>query len=201
MCALTAPCSANCVVSTKQSQCLQTGLRLRDRNAIIKSKQSAHISSALYDSDCKNGSEQEGLSYRKLPMDKYANCGTILTKVCNFTNHEKSGICGKKDVGRSVFQYKAKQDLILISKRNFWCSCNLDVFCDRGMAILQIKFGFFSGLLNSRLGLFWPLFCIVWLFIEIFIWKPWLCRVRFYIWILFSVCGGAVAFSNKPFRQ
>jgi len=27
------------------------------------------------------------------------------------------------------------------------------------------------------------------------------CRVLFYIWILFSVCGGAVAFSNKPFRQ
>jgi len=25
--------------------------------------------------------------------------------------------------------------------------------------------------------------------------------VLFYIWILFSVCGGAVAFSNKPFRQ
>jgi len=23
----------------------------------------------------------------------------------------------------------------------------------------------------------------------------------FYIWMLFSVCGGAVAFSNKPFRQ
>jgi len=28
-----------------------------------------------------------------------------------------------------------------------------------------------------------------------------LCRVLFYILILFSVCGGAVAFSNKPFRQ
>jgi len=55
--------------------------------------------------------------------------------------------------------------------------------------------------LNSRLDLFWPLFCIVWLCIEIFIWQPWLCRVRFYIWILFSVCGGAIAFSNKPFRQ
>jgi len=31
------------------------------------------------------------LSYRKLLMDKYANYGTILPKVCNFTNHEKSG--------------------------------------------------------------------------------------------------------------
>jgi len=29
----------------------------------------------------------------------------------------------------------------------------------------------------------------------------WLCRVLFYIWILFSICGGAVALSNKPFRQ
>jgi len=28
---------------------------------------------------------------QKLPMDQYANCGTILPKVCNFTNHEKSG--------------------------------------------------------------------------------------------------------------
>ena len=28
-----------------------------------------------------------------------------------------------------------------------------------------------------------------------------LCGVLFYTWILFSVCGGAVAFSNKPFRQ
>jgi len=26
-------------------------------------------------------------------------------------------------------------------------------------------------------------------------------RVLFFIWTLFSVCGGAVAFSNKPFRQ
>jgi len=39
MCALTALCSANCVVSTKQSQRLQTGLRLRETNAIIMSKQ------------------------------------------------------------------------------------------------------------------------------------------------------------------
>jgi len=29
--------------------------------------------------------------YRKLPMDKCANCGIIIPKVCNFTNHEKSG--------------------------------------------------------------------------------------------------------------
>ena len=36
--AVTALCSAYCVVSTKQSQHLQTGLRFRDRNAIITSK-------------------------------------------------------------------------------------------------------------------------------------------------------------------
>jgi len=32
------------------------------------------------------------LSYgcRKLPMDQYANCRTIVSKVCNLTNHEKS---------------------------------------------------------------------------------------------------------------
>jgi len=28
---------------------------------------------------------------RKLLMDQYGNRGTILAKVCNFTNHEKSG--------------------------------------------------------------------------------------------------------------
>jgi len=28
-----------------------------------------------------------------------------------------------------------------------------------------------------------------------------MCRVLFYIWVLFSVYGGAVAFSNKPFKQ
>jgi len=39
MCALTALCGVCCVLSTKQSQRLETaGLRLRDRNAIIRSK-------------------------------------------------------------------------------------------------------------------------------------------------------------------
>jgi len=52
MCALTAPCITNCVVSTKQSQRLQTGLRLRDKNAIITSKQKCS-----YDSDRKYRSE------------------------------------------------------------------------------------------------------------------------------------------------
>jgi len=75
---LTALCCVYCVVSTKPSQRLQTGLRLRDRNAII------------FYSVCKYRSEWERLSCRKLPMDQYANCGTIVTKLCNFTKHEKS---------------------------------------------------------------------------------------------------------------
>jgi len=32
----------------------------------------------------------------KVPMDKHANCGTILPKVCDFTNHEM------KSQGRSM---------------------------------------------------------------------------------------------------
>jgi len=27
---------------------------------------------------------------RKLPMDQCANCGTMLSKACNLTNHKKS---------------------------------------------------------------------------------------------------------------
>jgi len=52
-----------------------------------------------------------------------------------------------KSQGRSVLQYNAKQDLILISKQIFF-----DIFviymllCGKGMAIPQTKFGFFSGL-------------------------------------------------------
>jgi len=38
MCALTALCSVYCVLSTKQTQRLLIGLRLRDRSAIITSK-------------------------------------------------------------------------------------------------------------------------------------------------------------------
>ena len=74
------------VVSTKQSQRLQTGLRLRHRNALITSKWKGS-----YDSDRKYSSEWERLSSRKLPIDQHATCGTILPKVCNLTNHEKSG--------------------------------------------------------------------------------------------------------------
>jgi len=58
-----------------------------------------------------------------------------------------------KSQGRSVLQYNAKQDLIFIWKKKLSCSCNLDVFCDKRMAIPQIKFDFFLAI-NSRFGLF-----------------------------------------------
>jgi len=135
-------CTVQClrVVSTKQSQRLQTGQRLRDRNAIITSKWKCS-----YDSDRKYRGEWERLSYRKLPMDQYANCGTILSKVCNFTNHEKSGKIS------APVQCQAWCNLNFEEK--FWYFCNFDVFCDKGMAIPQINFGFFWPL-NSRFGLF-----------------------------------------------
>ena len=79
MCALTVLCSAYCVVSIKQSQRLQTGLCLCDWNAIITSKWKGS-----YDSDRKYRSEWERLSCMKLPMDQYANCGTILPKWHHF---------------------------------------------------------------------------------------------------------------------
>jgi len=89
MCTLTALCSVYCVVSTKQTQRLQTGLRLRDRNAILTSKWSERALTSLIVSTGRSAWER--LSRRKLPMVQYANCGTIVRKVCNFTNHEKSG--------------------------------------------------------------------------------------------------------------
>jgi len=46
-------------------------------------------------------------------IDQYANCCTIVPKVCNFTNHEKSKKISAPE------QCNAKQDLILISKNFF----------------------------------------------------------------------------------
>jgi len=63
---------------------LQTGLNLRDKNVIITSN-----GWGSYHSDRKYRSEWERLSCRKLLMDRYANCGTILLKACNFTKYEK----------------------------------------------------------------------------------------------------------------
>jgi len=57
---------------------------------------------------------------RKQLMDQYTNCGTILAKVCNFTNHEKTG--------KISAPVSAKQDFIFISKKMFFDIFNLDVF-------------------------------------------------------------------------
>jgi len=43
-----------------------------------------------------------------------------------------------KNQGRSDLQYNAKRDLILNSKKKI---VDLDVFCDKGMAMPQIRFG------------------------------------------------------------
>jgi len=58
-------CTVKCVVSTKQAERLQTGLRLRDRNAAMTSKKCLMI---LVVSTGVNG---RWLCYgsRKLPMD------------------------------------------------------------------------------------------------------------------------------------
>ena len=76
-----------------------------------------------------------------------------LYQVCDVTNQEKSGT-----ISASV-QCQARFSLNFEEK--FWYSCNLDVFCDKRMAILQIKFGYFSGLETVGLaffGLFFALF-------------------------------------------
>jgi len=73
---------------------------------------------------------------------------------------------------KSVLQYMVKQDFILISKKMFFDILNLDIFCDKGMAIPQIKFGFFLAFKQSV----WPVsglfLAFFWLFIELFIWQP-----------------------------
>ena len=126
-------CTMQCLLCCKHqtvSQRLQTGLRLRDRNAITTSKWKGS-----YDSDRKHRSEWERVSCRKLPKDQYANCGTTIPKMCNFTNHEKSGKIS------APVQCHARFNLNF--KENFFDIHNLDVFCDKGMAIPQIRFGFF----------------------------------------------------------
>jgi len=77
----------------------------------------------------------ERVSFRRLPKDQYANCGTTVPKVCNFTNHEKSG--------KISVPAQCHERFNLNFKENFFDILNLDVFCDKGMAIPQIRFGFF----------------------------------------------------------
>ena len=80
MCAL---CSVYCVESTKQAQRLQTHLCLHDINATMMSKKW----NGSYDSGPKYRGEWRWLSHgcRKVSMDQYANCGTVVPKVCNLT--------------------------------------------------------------------------------------------------------------------
>ena len=101
------------VVSTKQSQRLQTGLCVRNRNAITMSKWKG-----FYHSDRKDRSEYERLSCRKLPKNQHANCGTILPKVCNFINHEKSGKIRSSVQCQERFNLKFKE-------KNCWFRCFL----------------------------------------------------------------------------
>ena len=48
---------------------------------------------------------------QKLSMDQYANCGTIVFKVCNLKNHEKS------EKHQQWAPIQGQQDLIQISKK------------------------------------------------------------------------------------
>jgi len=58
-----------------------------------------------------------------------------------------------KSQGRSVLQYNAKQDLILISKKNFFDMLVIYVFfCDKRMVIPLIKLSFFLAFKQSV----WP---------------------------------------------
>ena len=97
MCALTALCSVYCVVSSKQSQRLQTGLRLRDRNAIISLM-------ILIVSTGANRRDFWTERYQWINMQTGAPCYPM----CAISQTMKSQ-------GRSVLQYNAKQDLILTS--------------------------------------------------------------------------------------
>jgi len=134
-------------------------------------------------------SRRSGSAFMILIVSTRVNRRDFRTESCRWTSmqtvapfYPKCAISrSMKSQGRSVLQYNAKQDLILISKKQNWYSCNLDVFCDKGIAILQ-SLPFFWPL-NSQFGLFWPLFCIVWLFIEIFI----RCQAKFLTCYCFSV--------------
>jgi len=106
MCALTALCSANCVVSPKQSERLQTGMRLRDGNAIITSKWKWS-----YNSDRKyrvNRRDFRPESCRWISMQTvapfYPKCAISQTM---------------KIQEKSVLQCNAKQNLILILTKKF----------------------------------------------------------------------------------
>ena len=96
------------------------------------------------------------LSYwsRKLELDHYATVALLHSK-CAISQNMKSQ-------GRSVLQYNAKQDLISISKKNFFDMLVIQIlFSDKRMAIPWIEFFFmdikqsvwpFSGLFLALFG-------------------------------------------------
>ena len=59
-----------------------------------------------------------------------------------------------KSQGRSVLKYNGKQDLILISKKKFWCSCDLDVFVPKEQQYCKQSLAFLLAFKQSV----WPLF-------------------------------------------
>jgi len=105
-------------------------------------------------------SRRSGCALTILIVSTRVNRRDFRTESCRWTSmqtvapfYPKCAISrSMKSQARSVLQYNAKQDLILISKKQNWYSCNLDVFCDKGIAILQ-SLPFFWPL-NSQFGLF-----------------------------------------------
>jgi len=132
MCALTALWSVYCVISTKKSHHLQTGLHLRNRNAIKMSKWKGS-----YDSDWSEWVNATDFR-EELPMDQHAKCGN---NVWNLTNHEKSGKIS------APVQCQARFN-VTFEENNFDILVIWMCFCDKGMAIPEIKFGFFLAFLT-----------------------------------------------------
>ena len=98
------------------------------------------------------------LSYgcRNLSMGHYGDGDTIVPKVCNLTNHEKS----EKPQWWAFFQtyqlqYKAKQDLIQIPKKISNESLVIKMFlCDKGNNNTTNKVWPFFWPRNNRFGVF-----------------------------------------------
>jgi len=110
---------------------------------------------------------------RKLPMDQYANCGTIAPSVqphkpwnpvCNLTNQVcvASVTSSSARPSRTLSQFRRKFLVIFLELRCFLCQGNSNT----------VKFGFFSSLWIIGLAFFWRLFYHCSTFIEIFIWQP-----------------------------
>jgi len=71
-----------CIVPTLASRSASP-----DRNAIMTSRSGSAIMILVVRTGV-NG-RQFLYGFRKLPMDQYSNCRTVLPKVCNLTNPEK----------------------------------------------------------------------------------------------------------------